>query len=218
MGLAWRRRPPARDAARRAVTQLLELELEFDELFEDPLEELFDELFEDPLEELLDEPLEDRLEELLDEPFELRLELEFELELEAPLLERLEPEAAAPLLELLDELLLELFDDPFDDPLDELLELELPALNFNGLPPSSACKAMRPMASSGSVSVCAWACAPEVATRPATVVAIMRCFVSMKKLLSGWWVRSARWPTGAGAACRVCRDNAARADSFPPGL
>ena len=122
MGLAWRRRPPARDAARRAVAQLLELELEFDELFEEPLEELFDELFDEPLEELLDELLEDRLEELLDEPFELRLELEFELELEAPLLERLEPEVAAPLLELLDELLLELFDDPFDDPLDELFE------------------------------------------------------------------------------------------------
>ena len=112
--------------------------------------ELLDELDELLLDELLDE----LLEELLEELDELLLD------------------------ELLDEFELELPDERPPEPLDEELELELPALNFTGLAPSSAVKAMRPMASIGSVSDCAWA--PEVATRPAMVVAIMRCFVFMK--------------------------------------
>lgn len=140
----------------RPLPFVLELLDEFDELFdEELLDELFDELLEELLEEL-DEEFDDELDELLDEEFPDELPDELEPELPD------EPDERPP------------------EPLDELLELELPALNVNGRSPSSACKAMRPMASSGSVSVCAWACAPDVATRPATVVAIMRCFVSMK--------------------------------------
>lgn len=88
--------------------QLLLLELELDELFDDELLELLDEELDEELEELF----EDRLDEL------------FELRLEELLFERLELELAELLFELLLELLAELLEEPFDELFDdELLEL-----------------------------------------------------------------------------------------------
>ena len=128
----------------------------------------FDELLR---EELLLELLDELLEELLEE-----LELELLEELLDELLDEFE-------LLLLDELLL-LLPDEFD----EEFELELPAEKRIGVLPSSASMASRPAALTASGSPCEWA--PEVAMRPATVVAIMRCLVFMRRLRSGMDRRS----------------------------